>query len=374
MQNNLSNCRVLFNDSEGLSQLDLNNLQEYARAHIVDQIIGSQARYEEDSANPLTSYCYSPNGGGAIPCSTGVAAQFGNRAGLIAQWTSTGPSDSQTPRLLTYWLGANDLLTNLGTNVAGNPRWCGIFVKITNVGGFNIVNRDYINLSGTPSSQTFTKTKTAVLAGDVAFGTPAANPSLPTYSDPTFVPFAYIYQPAGYGGVPLPEHICDARMPMRFASINVFPNDMKIFGNWAHDANGLYAAPSGAATGTDYSLAMFPGGADFRLLRVSVFGDWQVGFGALTTDLIRRQLSTGEAPGVNLTPNPSGTGFSLNAPTSNFSTDLKPSMPVWGNGHVGGPWTSFQGTSAYDSCVAGVRFSSASDKHRVQLVRFFYAY
>jgi hypothetical protein len=383
-----SHSRVLFNDGEAVDFHDLNTAQDYQRIILLDQFLGTQAG-QSFSASPSASYCLVPQPMAALPTQGGSARQVTNTEGMICQWSTAGSSDGITPRMLSYWLAAGELLSSGSGSMAlaptVHPRWDGIFIQIRDDLADTVTTRDFKDVATNAlSSTTFSKRLGTRAYFQRVEGSEATSPIVPVTPSPSggynWVPFCYVYRTVGDDGVAFtPDVFADARMPMRVGSI-VTPAINAIFTPGPNDFirnidTGSILGDSDICTGSGVVLFPFLGGAACRVTRVCVFGQLVSGFGTFTTrDMTRIQLA-GALAVSNAGPVAAATQVSQ--PVGSYGTSMlgiNTQPALWGNGYAGGPWTCAQGTAAYESSLLGVKFGGVAGQFNIQSVKWDFAY
>lgn len=372
--------RVLLNDGEGADYGDLNNMQKYLQAHLLDGIIGCQARTDLPDLYPSASYLWTPSSVQAAALAGGSTRQITNGAGWIGQWSSAGQSDGQTPKLLMFRLAAGDLVTTLAAG-GSNHRWDGIFVKVTEVSAA-AVQRDFATISGSTlakSTTTMSVSTRTQLDVSVVSGAEASVPSYPA-TPAGYVPWAYVYVPSGFNSTFDYDKISDARIPMRMSSVTVYANQMLI-GAAGYTLNSAKSHLAGNTNGEE-AIALFPGPLDARILRITTEGSFA---SSLVTAQAKRYALRGssyteQTPGAraisSFTHSSGGSSQQLLAPASGAGN----AGSFWGTGHPGGPGFYITGgDSGSNGAViqerAGVLLSDdGSGGADWAFVRFDYAY
>lgn len=372
------NNQVQFDEGTGLVLEDLHDMQHFTRSHMDDQGLGAFGGTEPTDNYPvaaMTGYALCPRAGHGYLTATANPREVTNTPGYLWQWTASGAPDGLTPKLLRYPLAAGDLLTAFAANVSGNPRIDALCVKLSEVDGQDIQSRDFEDaITHVVTTSTGPTKRRVQLDVAVATGTPGATPALPA-PPAGYAVYAYACIANGFAGVMTYDLIMDNRMPSRIHVSRVFaPGLINFNGAWVLSTNRLYAQNTGV-TGTDTVDLPCPVGADARIIRCSIFGNFggrlQAGVGGARLERMNM------ADGTVATPFAAGMGFSnlMEDPGGIYSTSLlsrvnaetSVASPVhWGNGYPAGMGAYAQGSYAFNAKALLARL--ADDNTHTQLV------
>ena len=210
---------VNFSDGEALTHGDLNNAQRYAQAFINDILLRERMRMREGhgpSPGTGSTSAVFGFGGGAGVNETATALRSTNREGVIATCATSAAIDGNDPKVLVYYLAADELLTNHDAAHATLDRWDIICIKLDQVVD-GAQSRDFEDaVTRAPSSQTENKTRSVVLTKQVVKGTNAAagtavEPAVPA----GFQKWAALKIPAAFASpFDVEAHVRDWRVPM----------------------------------------------------------------------------------------------------------------------------------------------------------------
>lgn len=246
-----------------IDQGDWNQQQDYIRAQIYDMVVGGNLckHVLTSTTAPIPSNAILfATGLGGCPRNGSGNMQVTNGEGFIHQFTSSSGTDGTAPKLLSYYLTDNELLTTLANPDATNPRIDIFCVKLSEVDSTPGLSRDVKDdATGVVTTQATVIERYIKCDVQIAQGTPNAtpvNPSVPA----GYVPLAYciVYPGAPYvmSSNTNTGTITDVRYPLGFQRIFV-PSICGVpqtGGHWALDTNYGRAA-AGSAENMDF---MFP--------------------------------------------------------------------------------------------------------------------
>jgi hypothetical protein len=372
--------RVLFNDGEGLVHDDLNNMQAFNSARLLDQYLSELRRNghmtfaEINSHDPELScgqsvfdtskliFALTAGGGFIIP--GGSSRQIRNREGTILQWTAAPDGDEE--KLLSYRLAENEVNLTLDVGDATHPRIDIIEVKLELVDG-DSESRDFKDaVTGGLSTISTDKTRRVSATIQVKKGTPAATPSHPNTTS-GFASLGAVHVPATHNAVFPRANLMDTRFPLGLKVCDV--------PSWQFDRGNSAAAwvigatagqrSIGSSSSSDPFLVHCPiGGQTSRVIGVSLFGTWASGSGSANLARLVRLTYGAAAPTVteiaDQTALLTGSTPRLRHLTYDFlmelgtpgdvyglqSVDGVQCDPIWTNGWRGGPIQEFHNLNA----------------------------
>lgn len=282
------NRYVEFEDGEGLSHTDLNAGRDYSRMLEGDFKLGAlfQRSAPQDFQTPYPARAaVLAHGLSGVPLPSGTNLTIDNTAGLISQYTSLSSPDSATPRLLSYWVDADELQTTLSAGDATYPRIDLIEIALDLEDETTTV--DFQDAAtGVVTSGTGTVRKRVRLTKVVIPGTPAAVPSLPATSAGAAA-WCYVWVPATHATVFTDLHVWDVRYPLGFDRLFVPPQAIVpavTLSFWPIDNGPGSPRTSGAASELMYAFvpSIDPGR---RLLTAYVHADANVDLTLYSVDL-----------------------------------------------------------------------------------------
>src|SRR5262245_11610207 len=130
--------RLSFQDGEGLTYDDLNLLSTNSRVFSTDIVLGGIMRVKQNTIGPApidangTLFCY---GHGGAPRNRAGTHKLGCNAGALFYCASASLPNGSTPRVIPYWLTADEISATLANGDASNPRFDAVYVRITEVDG-----------------------------------------------------------------------------------------------------------------------------------------------------------------------------------------------------------------------------------------------
>jgi hypothetical protein len=206
------NKEVQFTAGEGLVVSDLQNMQRFAKAQILDAY-GRECRTDGSFLGNNT-ICFS-RGTGANVIITGLALQSSNNEGLILQRTG-GTITGDVPDTLSYYLAPAELLTTHAAAHATLERWDIVCLKLTEADGTSTA-RDFKDATtGAVTTVAQNKQRQVVLTKQVVQGTNAAVGSATEPAIPAgFMKWAAVLVPPTYATAFVANsHFRDYRVPM----------------------------------------------------------------------------------------------------------------------------------------------------------------
>lgn len=302
--------RVYFNDGEGLTYGDLNDMQKFIQSHIWDGFYQKMAPGLVTATQPAASldwtdfdlggtnpadiddtHAYALKGGAAFPIQGSTGRHVAITPGTLFQ--AIGAGDGLTPIFLPFtFTGAEEVQLALGD--ATNPRIDIVQMKLELVQA-DSQTRDFKDATtGVITSNSMNKKMRVQCTLSIKQGTPAATPAFPTV-DSGYVPICGVYVFATWDGVTVGHpinnfdsnaYIMDLRMPMHVTNYAVGANLIVPGTNSARNVTGAYVQTSNASNNFK---AVFPnwiqGG---RVLGVTFSGNTlttgQVYLGSLSVD------------------------------------------------------------------------------------------
>jgi hypothetical protein len=384
--------RVRFIDGEGIAHSDFNDVQQYMRAFIVDQIIGGCASDTLSDARPDESRCYVPTAAHCMVYGSS-SSLVTNTPGVIMQWKTADYSDGMTPELLAYFVEEDELETSIDLPDATNPRWDGLFIKLEDDEAAGSETRDFKDITtGVVTSSSVNKKNRTKLTLTYVAGTPAAtNISFPS-TPAGHVPLVYVCVPPGAATTPALSGVCDARMPMRMGSVDIMPGQM-------FDGGGATAASMDAkqhaiiASNSNVKVAVpFLVGPHCRVTGMDL---WFWGTGSSTVTVTPKQYAapnssastwTTSAVGLRSEVYPDVWSTAQDGATYHDYRTLKNStgsgngVALWGSGVANSMygWKYLQDLGPVAGSPGGVTKAgvelSFSDEARIYGARFYYSY
>lgn len=342
------NARPQVVDGEAVDPTDFNNMSAWSRAYINDMVLGALMRYQGNKVGPMplgaTPQLYSLGSSGAPRNGGSLARSIGCNAGPLFYAPPSVSIDGRTPKVLSYYLTANEITATLAAADPTNGRYDAVYVRISEVDG-PLTTRNFEDATGAKSTQALVIDRRTKLEWTVVTGTPAAKPQIPSAPDATWAQWGVWWVPATFAGLFGIQHIYDYRIPMQSFKRHVLPvSGLMASAGWTIDAvngyaqssaggNGLYGylpARSGRVMALSWSYLVANGGSLQRLtvrtpLSTSIITyppTYQPGFpnnGAATTDIDNYTMASG-----------------LWVDASSFSDQQSASgqqlLPLWANG------------------------------------------
>lgn len=359
---------VLWNDGEAITLTDLENMQQFVKAFLLDQGVAQLGAYDgQDGLQPSTNMskfalCPRPVAGYVKP--TANAREITNNPGMVYQWISVSTPTGLTSELLAYQLAQDELKVAAATNTSGNPRIDALCVKLSTTAG-PTVSRDFEDATThVVSSQSMSVVTTVQMQFQLVQGTAASHPVSPSIPSGYCV-YAYVLVPNS-AGVLTYDQVWDARLPMRMGRKKVYASDFYyLTGCWQYRfGNEIDNGNSGSTlgSGNDYGLAKLGLTSDQKLIRVSLAGNYASGTPSL--EVLAERINsvvgmiTPSTPGATGLTSPGdirlisvtsgGFGGGGTAPPA---TGAFPSLftgsggcpHLWGNGWPSGVAVDFQG-------------------------------
>lgn len=207
---------IYFNSGEGITDGDMNNIQNALHVVHGDYGIAGLCRNTNFVSEPATQTVYTAPGAlqGCVRAHTSTPNMVTNFGGTIYLRESVGLAiDGITPRLLTYHLSDGELDSVL-TPDPSLPRWVGIFVKLELING-PTESRDFQDATTLViTSENLIKTTQVRLTKLVVNGIPAASPVIPA-TPAQYAPIAYVNVAAAHATTfDNSTDLVDARFPM----------------------------------------------------------------------------------------------------------------------------------------------------------------
>lgn len=275
---------VLWNPGENVGNLDLGNMQRFARAVIEDWMFGSIGGFtgtgDAGAAGVDRRGMLICHGDAGAPAPGAGAMTVTNLAGPIGQWM-TGPtfplgaggsvadpnalpaSWGGDPYLLVYWLSKGEIAITHAVGDATNPRWDLVCVKldtITNDPADNEVRIQKQDVGGVfviSENPALPKRRKVRCTPLLIAGAPAGSPAMPAVPA-GYVPLYAVKIPATFNAViPVDSSFYDLRMPLGSFTVDVWAVDEAIRDSFTASTllTGLLRPVNVLATG---SLKMFP--------------------------------------------------------------------------------------------------------------------
>lgn len=411
---------VLWNSSENVGNLDLNNMQRFLRAFLVDWVVGQGGTFsgsKDFATGPFdrTKALFSL-GDSCAPIPTLTNLQVTNIGGLIGQWKAGAPLPLTSgtppanwgldPYMMFYWVSPAELLTTHSAADPTNDRWDLVCVKLDDISNDSAdsetrLQKQLVSSTFVISSAGFIKRRKVTLTKQVVVGTPAGSPTMPAV-------------PAGF------QPLYAVRIPATFASTftgasNDFHDYRMPLGSFVVDVPAWQAIENGsglAATGNAGAYRPMTLGAsstfDFiphhiispmscRLIGVSILVGAQTG-GAITATLGKYSVLSGGTYAIMggnaswtltnlLGLLPSGTdlawaddrlgddfgGGGNEAGNDPPTVDVKPPWGTgWPNGYAGGRVTA--GGGFRQTPTIGLRVATAAATTlKIAMARFHFA-
>jgi len=281
--------QVLFNDGEGLTFEDMNNVQEFLNAQINDLDIRGRAMASAFETSSSPAYAFTP-GNQAAPYDDAADRTLTNLQGAVYQRIA-GTVTGSTPTMLGYFLAADELSTQFADNASGQDRIDLVSIKLSQTNG-DSESRDFKDAStGVLSSSSLNKRRNVLLEIDVAQGTPGTPPVEPS-APAGYVKWASCLVPDGIGANPLlPVNVRDHRMPIGFRQV-VRAGAESTY----NSGSSQYTAPSGNShiladgAGARQAVSYLPAGGISRAIRVGMSSNIIAASGA-ATQLTRHRLN-----------------------------------------------------------------------------------
>lgn len=284
------NKEVQFTAGEGLVVADLQNMQRYAKAQILDAY-GRECR-TDGSFLGNNSVCFS-RGTGANVIITGFALQSSNNEGLILQRTG-GTITGDAPDTLSYYLAPAELLTTHAAAHATLERWDIVCIKLTEVDGASAA-RDFKDATtGAVTTVAQNKQKQVTLTKQVVQGTNAATGTATEPAIPAgFAKWAAVLIPATYAtSFVANSHFRDYRVPM-----DNYMSGVLDCGIWKYPGASYPTIGSLGRTATaagQNATVVIPISAVARIMNLRFYGKITAGGGS-TIDLYSLTSHTGTA-------------------------------------------------------------------------------
>jgi hypothetical protein len=338
---------VAWNDGEGITDADLNNMQRFARAQASDFWMGL-ARIAESDILTLSTMVYAHGNGGAV-FAHADARKLANIGGWIAVNRSTGIVTGDEPEFLCYYLATSELNSVLDVGDATHPRYDLLCIAVDYVNG-DSESRDFKDATtGLLSTTTPNKRRNMRLQFQIVKGTAAASPVEPAIPA-GYVKMAAVYVPATWNAVIDPANILDYRMPIGFKLQEVgalqfdFLHATDSVTPWyvgEGTIQAFTAAIGGSETNPRNAYALCNPGAWMcgRVVRVGYGGQRQVSSTG-TLDLVRVDAAGGSYSSVETVLSSYSTASLLPAAHATnhqyAELSLLTGPPIWANGHTNG--------------------------------------
>jgi len=415
---------VLWNTSENVGAVDLQNMQRFLRAFATDWDLGASGGFSGSASSMQGAISHMNRdqalwclGDSAAPSPTHAAGAPANRTvynlgGPLLQWrsfASDGRFDGGGAALmpadwgsdtygLVYWVDADELTTTHAIGDATNPRWDLVCIRLSDVNNDvadqeSRLQKQVVGSAFITSTGTFFKRRKVKLDKQVVVGTPAASPAMPAVPV-GYLPYYAVKIPALFDApIPALDDFHDYRMPLGSFTVDVLAS-LAIENGSGLAATGNAGAyrpmTLGASSTFDFVPTLpFPP-QSCRLFGVDVLAGGQSG--ALTVTLGRYDnvaggtynlyggggismgnLTAGYATGTDLCWNSQKIGGNANAGQNPPSATIK---PPWGHGYPNGHASSslLDGSSHVIRGTLGLRIATAGGGAlKVARVRFFYA-
>lgn len=412
---------VLWNVGEGVTDLDLNNLQRFLRAQATDWDLASRGHWTTvgsvgvNALNPQSHLFVM--GHSCAPHVLGATRTIDVNSGLIIQWRSGGPGSQgidsyqpgvidfddwgQDPYALVYFAANNEFTTVHAVGDATNPRWDLVSIQLstTAADAADQETRLVKNAGGVISSGPFIKRRKVIATKTVTQGTPAASPTIPAVPA-GHVPLYAILVPANHNTTfPGTEDLFDFRVPLGSFVVDVLSRPEYERGSVAGAgadtlSNGAFGYVSSAAPGLHVmhmplnvhgahrligvgALVQDCPASDFKIKRSrTIDGGQQTALVDISSnspgahDLSTMLRGAGSAGGGLIQ-------FEYRFGNLNLTTSLA-GVPVWGNGWSVGMRqdTELDGTGALNSffrLVLDWTANGAGGGRKIQMVRFYFA-
>lgn len=351
-----NNKRVLYNDGEGVTYVDLNDSQTYLEARIYDQILESLVGSVANSgtqdadlngqrgANAPTHLAYCLHGGSAYLRQGTTNAKLQISPGVLIQKIASSTGDS--PTFLAYTFAGTEEVAIANGN-ATNPRVDILQMKLELISS-DTQTRDFKDATtGVVTSTTMSKKKRVQCTLSVKQGTPAASPTYPD-PDPGYVAVAgvvvgatwaaasgFIFGEDTAGAVAV---VHDQRMPLNVQAYHSDAALWKLISNWSLSAGNMYADCSNATNDIRVICDKSGNGrlVGLSVLHVGALGIVSLGHNALGTVWENCNNTPSIAAGTNYALIPYY-DFEANhnpnaGPTVLPSSTNKIGPPLWTNG------------------------------------------
>jgi hypothetical protein len=296
---------VLFNSTENVGQLDLNNMQRFLRAFATDWILGQGGSFHGSGDPGAAGYgrfaaLYSIGDSGA-PFPTATPLQISNLAGPIGQWVGhTGEPDvnpvdglpdipptplatqalaptwGANPYFMVYWLSPDELITTHAAADPTNPRWDLVCVKLSDVSNDpaddeSRLQKQVVGSSFVISAGTFVKRRKVTMQKQVVQGTPAGSPAIGAVPL-GFQPLYAVLIPAAFASVfPVDDNFHDYRMPLGSFCVDMLASaGRKLSGTYTSDADLLDSWTMGTSTTVDFVPRIPVAASSCRLIGMSI--------------------------------------------------------------------------------------------------------
>jgi hypothetical protein len=331
---------VLWNDGEGITITDLNDMQRFVRAQLWEQLVGGKLHDNTEEFDPASVTgsanlaCYSIGGGGA-PYSDGTTRVITLRDGIILQKVSTTYNGSD-PAFLAFRCPsiASPIQFTTAVGDATNPRidLCCVRLEVEAADAADNQTRDFEDSGGAVTSQTFVKRRKVKITTQLVAGTPAASPVEPSVPA-NYVKVAAIFVPANHNTSHAQANITDYRVPHGIASSITYTFDngtgVNVESGWA-GAITSGGIQSGAASEVVRVFPMPPGHYNARLLQIGTLGN----LSGCTVQLVRRHHDIANGSNTDtVIQDLSSTGLTNG---NNQFNAVSPTFPVWANGYPNG--------------------------------------
>lgn len=236
---------VLWNSGENVGNLDLNNMQRFARAVAADWMfahLGQFNGFDAASAVPSVAilnrikylWCM---GDSAAPYASGTSRRIDSLGGPIVQWIAASPTSVNSarpsdwglePYALVYWLAPNELQTTHDIGDA-SARWDTVSIGLASVSNDladqeTRLQKQVVGSAFVISSNGFIKRRKVTLTKTVTKGTPGS--SIPPAIPADHVAVYSVYVPALHNAVFDPEALWDFRMPLGSFCVDVLVRDV----------------------------------------------------------------------------------------------------------------------------------------------------
>lgn len=333
---------VLWNDGEGITFTDLNNMQRYMSAMILDGIISRMARsfggadvQGTQTTFPLV-YCFCV-GNDAAPYAGAGAREIKNLAGTIYQRLDNTP-DGNDPGMLAYYVTADEYGQTLAAAVT-NPRWDIVTVKLEQIDNdvADEVSRDFKDATtGVVTSEDIVKKRKVKATFTVTAGAENASPVQPSIPAGHVLVAAFLVTPAMSAFDPRAD-IRDWRVPLGYRCDQV--NAKSMLKNESFWTDAIFWMES--TTDDAFAYALCPAGGLCRVMGFTVAGGKMVGATASTATLVRLPSTDQTIAPVTIVEMRSAvfpsTGFK-NAEVSLAPVSESGSLayPLWSNGFTAG--------------------------------------
>jgi hypothetical protein len=280
-------AQVRFEEGEGLSYVDLNNITRFIEARVLDQLLRELVGYNGESVSapkdPIGSpavadpqLAYVLNAGSCVLKQGTTGTRLGLTTGTVFQ--SIASADGNDPKFLAYSVGASDVDLTITAGHATNPRIDILQMRLEYVDG-DTQSRDIEDaVTRVVSTFAVNKERRVQATFSIKNGTAGANPVYPA-PDSGYCVVGAVRVPALWStgvstnpGATTSAIIRQLTMPLKVEEVTIMPHlfDLSAATNWSMGTLGEVICPGGAGTNM---RVWIPGGTGKRLVGVGVTHD-----------------------------------------------------------------------------------------------------